>query len=222
MPTCSSSSSVRLRAASRVQALVQEQHLVDLPLDRVQRVERGHRLLEDHRHAVAAHRRSSRCRRADQLLALEADAAGRMPRHRIGQQLQDRQRRHRLARARFADQRQGLAAADVEAHALHRAHGVGAGAEGDREVADLEQRCIAHASTLRGSKASRTASPMNTSSVSISAMTTKAVKPSHGALRLFLPCSSSSPSEGEPGGRPKPRKSSEVRVVTEPARMKGR
>ena len=44
----------------------------------------------------------------------------------------------------------------------------------------------------------------------MSAMTTKPVKPSHGACRLFLPCLSSSPSDGEPGGRPKPRKSSAV------------
>ena len=37
-----------------------------------------------------------------------------------------------------------------------------------------------------------------------------------------MPCASSSPSEGEPGGRPKPRKSSEVSVVIEPTRMNGR
>ena len=46
--------------------------------------------------------------------------------------------------------------------------------------------------------------------------------PSHGACRLALPCASNSPSDGEPGGRPKPRKSSEVRVVIEPLRMNGR
>ena len=51
--------------------------------------------------------------------------------------------------------------------------------------------------------------------------TKKPVRPSHGAWRLFLPCARSSPSEGEPGGRPKPRKSSEVRVAIEPFRMKG-
>ncbi len=37
------------------QPLVQDQHLVYLLLDRVQRVERGHGLLEDHRDLVAAH-----------------------------------------------------------------------------------------------------------------------------------------------------------------------
>src|SRR5262249_6136759 len=131
------------------------------------------------------------------------------------------ERCHRLARARLAHQRHGLAAPDVEAHAPHRVDGIVAGAEGDREVADFEQR-LAHASTLRGLSASRTASPMNTSSDSMSAIRKKAVKASEGALRLFLPCNTSSPSDGEPGGRPKPRKSSAVSVVTEPARMNGR
>ncbi len=53
------------------------------------------------------------------------------------------------------------------------------------------------------------------------ASTQKPVKPSHGAWRLFLPWARSSPSEGEPGGRPKPRKSSEVSVAIEPFKMKG-
>src|SRR5258707_10451453 len=39
---------------------------------------------------------------------------------------------------------------------------------------------------------------------------------------LDLPCESISPSEGEPGGRPKPRKSSAVSVITEEERMNGR
>src|SRR5947199_1835907 len=39
---------------------------------------------------------------------------------------------------------------------------------------------------------------------------------------LALPCESISPSDGEPGGRPKPRKSSAVSVITDEERMKGR
>ena len=38
------------------QAVMDLQDLADLPLDRVQRVERGHRLLEDDADVVAAHR----------------------------------------------------------------------------------------------------------------------------------------------------------------------
>src|SRR3954471_19823635 len=75
---------------------------------------------------------------------------------------------------------------------------------------------------LRGSKASRTASPMKISSESMRPTAKKPVKPSQGACTLALPCDSSSPSEGEPGGRPKPRKSSAVSVITEDETINGR
>src|ERR1700730_16322452 len=75
---------------------------------------------------------------------------------------------------------------------------------------------------LRGSNASRTASPMKISSDSMMATAKKPVKPSHGACTLALPCDSNSPSEGEPGGNPKPRKSSAVSVITEDDTIKGR
>ena len=53
----------RARARRRVrQAAMQLEDLADLPLDRVERVERGHRLLEDHGDVVAAHARASRPR----------------------------------------------------------------------------------------------------------------------------------------------------------------
>src|ERR1700742_4138014 len=75
---------------------------------------------------------------------------------------------------------------------------------------------------LRGSNASRTASPMKISSDSMIATAKNPVKPSHGACTLALPCDSSSPSDGEPGGNPKPRKSSAVSVITEDETMNGR
>src|SRR5690606_9166835 len=73
-----------------------------------------------------------------------------------------------------------------------------------------------------GSSASRIPSPMKTSRLSISETVTKAEIPSHGACRFDLPAASSSPMEGEPGGMPKPRKSSEVRTPMEPLSMNGR
>src|SRR3954463_5914850 len=75
---------------------------------------------------------------------------------------------------------------------------------------------------LRGSKASRTASPMKISSDSMIATEKKPARPSHGAWMLVLPCDSNSPSDGEPGGSPKPRKSSAVKVITDDDRMNGR
>ena len=95
--------------------------------------------------------------------------------------------------------------------------------EGDGEIADRRGAgSSVITNVLRGSKASRTASPMKTSSVSITAQDEEAGEAEPGRLQVALALASSSPSEGEPGGRPKPRKSSEVSVVIEPVRMKGR
>src|SRR4030081_2488469 len=99
--------------------------------------------------------------------------------------------------------------------------------EGDGEVRDLEQLLItclhrAHQNVLRGSKASRTASPMKIKSESMVATVRKPQIPSQGAWILALACESISPSEGEPGGRPKPRKSSAVSVITDEETMNGR
>src|SRR3954468_150402 len=65
-----------------------------------------------------------------------------MRRHRIGQQLEHRQRADRLARTGFADQRNALAALDVERHAIDRHRGPAALMEGDRKIANVEQRLI--------------------------------------------------------------------------------
>ena len=54
-------------------AAMHVEHLANLPLHRVQRVERGHRLLEDHGDVVAAYLAQRRFVSVDQLLALEAD-----------------------------------------------------------------------------------------------------------------------------------------------------
>src|SRR5262249_61425580 len=94
--------------------------------------------------------------------------------------------------------------------------------EGDGEVSDSEKRLGHQPMFFLGSNASRTASPMKTRRLSMTASVMKAVKPSHGACRLFLPCASSSPSEGEPAGRPKPRKSREGSVRTPPRTRNGR
>src|SRR3954452_1992908 len=75
---------------------------------------------------------------------------------------------------------------------------------------------------LRGSKASRTASPMKISSDSMMATAKKPVKPSQGACTLALPCDSNSPSDGDPGGSPKPRKSRAVSVITDEETMNGK
>ena len=234
------------------EVLVQGEAFGELPLDRVERVERGHRLLEDEADVVAADGAQPRLGRADHLGALIADAARQLGR--VAQKLDGAERGDGLARAGFANQRHRLAAADGEADAADGEAAAALGAEGHGEVADLEDRrgvprvgpgrCpgprdiwvqpeggggrwrgrdgrggagaglhgrdgrrggvqrIAHLKVLRGSKASRMPSKMNTRSDSMIAKVKKAVKPSHGACRFCLACSASSPSEGAEAGRP--------------------
>ena len=75
--------------------------------------------MENHRHAVAAQFLQPRRLSAQQLFTVEADAAVGVTGARVGQQLQHRERGHRLARAGFADQRHSLAAFDVQRSTAH-------------------------------------------------------------------------------------------------------
>src|ERR1700690_4280801 len=204
--------------------LVDQQNLHNLLLDGVQRIKRGHRLLEDDGDVVAAHVADLVLRHGEQLAALEHDRTGRMMRGRIRQQLHHRQRGGRFAGAGFADQRQRLAFGDVERYPVDRQRFARAGAERDRKIANGEKffsRSV-HRNVFLGSKASRTASPMKIKSESMMAIEKNPVRPSHGACTLAFPCDNNSPSEAEPGGRPKPRKSSAVSVITDDDRMNGR
>ena len=74
MPTLCSSSRIRARAAAPVSALMQRQAFADLPFDGVQRVQAGHRLLEDEADVVAAHLRAARARDAP-TISRAADSA---------------------------------------------------------------------------------------------------------------------------------------------------
>ena len=68
------------RASLGRHRLVAAQHLGDLEPDRVHRVERGHRLLEDHRDLPAADRSQRALVDADELLVAELDRAARRAR----------------------------------------------------------------------------------------------------------------------------------------------
>ena len=71
------------------QALVQQKDFIDLLFDAVQRVQRRHRLLEDHRNAVAANALQGFFVLLQQVLAFMADAAARVLGQGVGQQAQD-------------------------------------------------------------------------------------------------------------------------------------
>ena len=116
------SSSVDRLAAWRSRLVAVEvalEHLGDLAADGEHRVERGHRVLEDHRDLAAADlaqllRRSS----LSSSLPVEARPSPRPATPPLGQQPEDGQRGDALAAARLADQPERLARLDVEADAV--------------------------------------------------------------------------------------------------------
>jgi len=123
---------------------VQAEHFVDLLLDGVQWVQRGHRLLEDHCDAVTANVPQGLFLEGQQVLSGVLDDAARVPCQGVGQQAQDRVGGHRLARAAFADQRDGFAAFDVEADIVDHPVVMLAGDKLDAEVADFDQIVLIH------------------------------------------------------------------------------
>ncbi len=118
-----------------VHAAVQAQRLGHLAADGVHRVQRRHRLLEDHADAVAAHLAHLRIGATDEFLAVEADAAGDLGA--VGQQAHERHGGDRFAAARFADQAQGFAARQRKADAAHGVGRAAVGLQADAEVGDF-------------------------------------------------------------------------------------
>ena len=130
------------RARSRLLVIHPElnlQRLGDLQSDGQDRIERGHRLLEDHRDVAAADLAHLFVAERQQVAPVEGDAAaGNAPGMRR-QKPHDRERRDRLARTGFADDGDDLAAVDVEAQPLDRAHDAARRQEVNMQIFDLEQ-----------------------------------------------------------------------------------
>ena len=104
-----------------------------------QGVERGHRLLEDHRHVLADDPAPRAGRQAQEILAAEGQPVGADPGD-PGQKAHDREHQHALARTGFADDRDHVALVDLEIDPVDRLERPAEGRELDREIADLEQR----------------------------------------------------------------------------------
>ena len=95
---------------------VKAQHLVDLVAAAHHRIERRHRLLEDHRHARGAQLSQPRLAACGDFLAFEPDRAGGQ-RQRLRQQTHHALADHRFSGAGFAHQADDLAGRDAERHA---------------------------------------------------------------------------------------------------------
>ena len=119
------------------QGPMQDERLGDLRPDPMQRVQGGHRLLEDHRDPVAAERPHRLLAEAHELAALEADRAA--DARALRGEPHQRERGHRLAGAQFADDAEALALVEAEGRAVDDADGAARARQVDDEVLHLEQ-----------------------------------------------------------------------------------
>ena len=119
---------------------VNEQRLHHLQSDRQHRIERGHRLLEDHRDVAAADLPHRLVVEAQQIAILEQDPSLLHPRGCGRQQAHHRQRGYRLARSAFADDGHDLAGLDSIGNPLDRAHDASLGLEMYVQVVDFQDR----------------------------------------------------------------------------------
>src|SRR5690606_20875933 len=112
------------------------------------RVESGHRFLEDHPDAATTNRAHLCRRHPDEVLALEEDLAADL-RHAAWQQSEDGQAGHGLAAPAPADHAEPFARRNAEADLARHRDMAGAAAEADGEVADFEQWVVSRRSTVR-------------------------------------------------------------------------
>src|SRR6185437_14621067 len=164
---------------------VHREHLVDLVANALQRVERRHRLLEDHRDEAPAQLAHALRRRPQQVLAAEEDLA-RARAHAVGEQPHHRARSHRLAGARLPDQAQNLVAMQLEAHVAHGMAAIRALGKVDGEAADLEDglglaHAHAHSCRRRGLSASLSPSPIRLMASTVSRIAAPGIAQSQGA-----------------------------------------
>ncbi len=117
MPTISISAWLRDFRGAAGKPGTQMQNIGDLAADRIERIERRHGLLKDHRDAAAADRVERHLRRMKKLGAFEGNRALRLGA--VRQKPEHGERREAFPRARFADERQRLSAHDIEGQAFH-------------------------------------------------------------------------------------------------------
>ena len=162
---------------------MQADGLADLVADRVDRVERGHRLLEDHRDVVAAHVAHPRLGGVEQVFAGKPDFTIRNAPRRHRHQPHDGERRHALAAAGFADNAKGPAGLQIEAEPVdHARDSAVLQVELDRQAPDFEQR--AHRCLSFGLKASFRPSPIRLTDSTVMKMARPGKVTGHQASRI--------------------------------------
>ncbi|MNI33957.1 hypothetical protein D3C73_879280 [compost metagenome] len=113
----------------------------NLPANLEHRIQRGHRLLKNHRNPVAADTPYFLHRHLQHILAFKTDLPGGNPADPLRQQLHDRQRGDAFAAAGFADDAQRLPFAHGQADAVNRTDGSRGRCEFGAQPGDFKQFC---------------------------------------------------------------------------------
>ena len=162
--------------------VVPPDRLRDLRPDRQRRVQRGHRVLEDHRDLAAAHVLELPLAQLRQVTAVVEDGAGDDLGRWLRDQAHDRERGDRLAAAGLADDPERLALLDREADPVDGTDDALAGEEVRAEIVDFEQgHC--YLSFVRGSSASRSPSAMKLAQMTSVAIATEGTMIAIGWVR---------------------------------------
>src|SRR5690606_13800555 len=122
--------------------LVRADGLGDLRPDAMHRVQRAHRLLEDHRDVAPAERPHLALAEREELAAVEADGAAEDLGRRRGEEPHHAERRHALAAPALPDYPEDLPGVDVEGDATERGGAALLRLEGQLEVSDREEGLI--------------------------------------------------------------------------------
>jgi hypothetical protein len=125
---------------ARAHTAVKPDRLDDLPADRIYRVQARSRLLEDHRHEVAAHGAHLALFEGEQLAPFELDRARLDAPGGARNEAKDRKRRHAFAAAALADERDRAGSRNVERDLVDRPQRPRIGAEARDEIADAKER----------------------------------------------------------------------------------
>src|SRR6185503_9641551 len=149
------------------------------------------------------------------ILAVQQDLAAHDAAGLGRQQPQDRERRHRLARARLPDETERLPGDQAEAHTVDGAHEAPARVELGVEIADVEET---HTWRNRGSSQSRSQSPKRLKASTTSRIAVPGTTDSHQPLAMWLrPSATICPHDGVGGAMPAPRNDSDAStMITDP------
>ena len=125
-------------------AAMPNQHFDNLLADRIGRIERGHRLLEDHGEAIAAQIAQLAIGQRQQIDAVEANGAGNLRRI-LRQQAHNGERGDALAATGFADDAERCATCEIEFDGVDGVrYSPAVAVERDLQVGDFDKRGRGH------------------------------------------------------------------------------